>query len=369
MVRTVERVAILGLGLIGGSWGMALKRSRPEIQVVGVDVKEDIIRLGVETAAIDWGTVDLAEGVKEADLVIIATLVGAIPELMGQAVPFLREGCIITDVGSTKEKIARIISGLLPPGVHYVGGHPMAGSEAQGLQGADPYLFENAVYILTPLPFTDPQALMTVEELVRSVGARVMHLSPREHDQMVAFISHLPHLAAAALVNTVGYQEQKKPGLFALAAGGFRDVTRIAGSQPGMWRDIFLDNRAALLPLIRSYCQALEELEEAIEALDGDRLQFLLEQAQSWRRQIPAKVKGLLPRIYEIVVTVPDRPGIIGELAILLGEDGINIVDIEILRVREGDGGTIRFGFETEEESCRAVELLSRHGYVAKIRQ
>ncbi|HHX51286.1 MAG TPA: prephenate dehydrogenase, partial [Clostridia bacterium] len=315
----VERITILGLGLIGGSWGMALKRTRPEIQITGVDVKEDTIRLGLETAAIDRGTVDLAEGVRDADLVIIATLVGTIPGLLRKAAPFLQEGCIVTDVGSTKEKIAGIVTGLLPPEVHYVGGHPMAGSEAHGLQGADSYLFENAVYILTPLPSTKPQALMTVEKLVRSVGARVMLLSPREHDQMVASVSHLPHIVAAALVNTVGYLEQEKPGLFSLAAGGFRDATRIAGSQPGMWRDIFLDNRPVLLPLIKSYRHALEEIQESIEAGNGDRLQLLLEQAQSWRRQIPAKIKGLLPRIYEIVVTVPDRPGIIGELAILLG--------------------------------------------------
>ncbi|HHY59411.1 MAG TPA: prephenate dehydrogenase/arogenate dehydrogenase family protein, partial [Clostridia bacterium] len=221
------------------------------------------------------------------------------------------------------------------------------------------------VYVLTPAPGTDPAAVEVIRELVRAVGAQVLSLSPEVHDQIVAAISHLPHVTAAALVNAVAKREETLPGIFPLAAGGFRDATRIAGSSPEMWRDIFLDNKDALLPMIQCFREALAELEEAIRLEQGERLYGLLRQAQELRHQIPAKQKGLLPGIHEVMVAVPDRPGEIGKLAALLGINGINIMDIEILRIREGDGGTIRLGFATGEEAGRAVKVLIGNDYVA----
>ncbi|HHW05927.1 MAG TPA: prephenate dehydrogenase [Clostridia bacterium] len=361
----LRQVTIVGLGLIGGSYGLALKRAKPELTVVGVDIDQESLDLGVSMKAIDWGTTDMARGVQEADVVIFATLVKAMPGLLRAAAPHLKPGAVVTDVGSTKSKLVAELRPLLPPGVTYVGGHPMAGSEMKGIKGADPYLFENAVYVLTPLPDADPAAVEVVQELVRAVGAQVLLMSPEVHDQIVAAISHLPHVAAAALVNAVAKREQTLPGIFPLAAGGFRDATRIAGSSPEMWRDIFLDNRETLLPMIQCFREALTELEEAIRSEQGERVYRLLRQAQELRSQIPAKQKGLLPGIHEVVVTVPDRPGEIGKLAALLGINGINIMDIEILRIREGDGGTIRLGFATGEEAGRALKVLTNNDYVA----
>lgn len=348
---------------------MALKRTKPELDICGVDINSRTIQVGIETKSIDWGTKSLEEGVKDADLIIIATLVSSICPVVSEIIPYLKEGCIITDVGSIKEQICTTLEKALPPNVYYVGGHPMAGSEAKGIAGADSYLFENAVYILTPTSQTNQNALNMVQELIEATGARIIYLSPPEHDLMVAGISHLPHVLAAALVNSIGLLENEKPGILKLAAGGFRDVTRIADSQPEMWQDIFLENRNAVLETIKVFKQALEDIEQAISNEEKRKIYDFLTEAQTRRRKIPGKVKGLLPELYEIVVTVPDKPGIIGKLANLLGNKNINIMDIEIIRVREGDGGTIRFGFQTAELATRAVEVFRQNGYIAKERK
>jgi prephenate dehydrogenase len=361
----IRQVTIIGLGLIGGSLGQALKKARPELEIVGVDIHQETIDTGVLTKAVDWGTTQIAEGVKDADIVFLATLVKTMPGLLKEAVPFLKPGTIVTDVGSTKSRLVNRLTELLPPGIFYVGGHPMAGAETRGIDGADPHLFENAVYVLTPVMETDQQALSSLSELLQTIGAKVLYMSPVEHDAIVAAVSHLPHVTAAALVNAVARREEEVPGTFQLAAGGFRDATRIAESAPDMWQDIFLDNKEALLPMIRAYRQALAELEQAVAGDDRERLYRLLQEAQEKRRQIPLKQKGLLPGIHEIIVTVPDRPGEIGKLAALLGIHGINIMDIEILRIREGDGGTIRVGFGTGEEASEALRVFQNNDYLA----
>lgn len=361
----IRQVTVIGLGLIGGSLGLALKRARPELQVIGVDINQETLDTGVLIKAIDWGTTQIAQGVRDADVVFLATLVKTMPGLLEEAIPFLKPGTIVTDVGSTKSRLVSRLLQLLPPDIFYVGGHPMAGAETRGIDGADPYLFENAVYVLTPVPETDQKALSSLTELLQAIGARVLYLSPADHDAIVAAVSHLPHMVAAALVNAVARREEEVPGTFQLAAGGFRDVTRIAESAPDMWQDIFLDNKEALLPMLRIYRETLAELEQAVAGGNREQLNCLLRGAQEKRRQIPLKQKGLLPGIHEVIVTVPDQPGEIGKLAALLGIHGINIVDIEILRIREGDGGTIRVGFGTGVEASEALRVLQNNDYTA----
>lgn len=364
----VNNVTIIGLGLIGGSWAMALKRTSPGMRICGVDVDSEALKTGLRSGVIDRGTEDAASGVKDADLVVIATFVASIPEIAEKIAPHLKPGCILTDTGSTKLKTTESLGNVLPPGVHYIGGHPMTGSEISGISGADPYLFENAVYVLTPDSSTDRRALAVLRDLIETMGARVLYLSPEEHDRMVAAVSHLPHVVAAALVNTVGEFEEHNPGAFRLAAGGFRDVTRIAESRPGMWCDIFMQNREAVLSLIGAFKRSLEEFERTIRDSDEPALYELLATARRRRGLIPQNKKGLLPELHEITVTVPDKPGVIAGMTGLLGRENINIMDIEILRVREGDGGTIRLGFKEKDVAYRALEILHSSGYIAKLR-
>lgn len=362
----VKEITIIGLGLIGGSLGQALKLIHPHIKICGLDLREEIIREAISKEAIDWGTVNIKEGVERADLIFIATPVAAIGRVTQEILPFLKEGAIITDVGSTKEKIVLLMNEILPTKVHFIGGHPMAGSEKCGLDGANALLFENAAYILTPTPQTNKEVMDTVKSLIESLGAKVILLSPSEHDQKVAAVSHLPHLLASTLVYTVGDLETLDPGYFTLSAGGFRDTTRIAASQSEMWRDIFLQNRQALLSSLNKFKHFLREFEETILCENHQELLILLEKSRQWREKVPTGLKGILPQIVNLTVMVPDRPGVIGEISNLLGKEQVNISDIEIQRVREGNEGTIRLGFGSEEERNKAARLLKEEGFVVQ---
>ena len=360
----VKDITIVGLGLIGGSLGKGLKTRRPEIAVCGVDISEDIIREAVARGIIDQGTVSIEEGVKKADLVFLATPVAAMPEIARQMAPCLKEGTVVTDVGSIKEGIVNYMQEILPASVYFVGGHPMAGSEKWGLKGASELLFENAAYILTPVSRTDAGACDTVRSVVESLGARVMLLAPGEHDRKVAAVSHLPHLLASALMTSVGFLELQEGGYFPLAAGGFRDCTRIAAGHSEMWTHILLHNKSSLLPLVKKFKRSIREFEKALQQENPARLQKLLARAGRWREQVPTGLKGILPEIYELTVTVPDKPGMIGEVSHLLGRNGVNIIDIEIQRVREADEGTIRLGFAREEDLRAAMQILQQNGFI-----
>lgn len=363
----VARIAIVGVGLIGGSLGLAWRAKGLAGEVVGVDISPEVLERAVQLGAIDRGTTDLAEGVRDAGVVVLAAPVGAIMDLAGRLAGSLRPGTLVTDVGSTKGDIVRRMSEVLPPGVTFIGGHPMAGSEAQGVEAADPYLFQNAVYVLTPPPGAD-DALALLSGLLESIGAKVAVMDPDRHDRMVAAVSHLPQLVAVALVNAVTAAESDDAGVLSLAAGGFRDTTRITSSPPGIWLDILASNRGPVLEMLSRFRRALDTLEAAVRSGDRATIAREFEQARRTRERLPRRPKGLLPAYFELVVTVEDRPGIIGGLATLLGDRGVNIEDIEILRLREGEGGTIRLGFATEEECRRAVEILDAAGYKVRRR-
>ncbi|MHB9095510.1 MAG: prephenate dehydrogenase/arogenate dehydrogenase family protein [Eubacteriales bacterium] len=356
-----DKVAIIGVGLIGGSLGMALCSRGLVSRVVGVDTERISLELALEAEVIHEGSEDIACAVEDADLVVIATPVGLTVDIVKQIVPFIKEGCIVTDVGSTKASIVREVSKLMPPGTYFVGGHPMTGSETVGVKGADRYLFENAVYILTPAKETDRAAVLKTRELVDSLGAKVIELDPEEHDLMVAVVSHLPHLVATALVNTAGEIEQDHKGLLMLAAGGFRDTTRVASGNPVMWKDICLTNKEGILKVLDRFARVLEKTRQIIEMSDDKGLEEQFKKARELRRNIPSRMRGYLPQAYEIVVTVPDRPGVIALLTGCLGEQAININDIEILRVREGEGGTIRLAFSSEDDQVKAIETLRQN--------
>jgi len=363
-VKQVKEITIIGLGLIGGSIGKALKTRQPLIRVCGVDISRETVREALTNGIIDRGNVTLEEGVKNADLIFLATPVAVMPEIARQIVPYLKEGAIVTDVGSIKENIVNLMQEILPSSVYFIGGHPMAGSEKSGLQGASELLFENAAYILTPTYGTDYGVIDTVRGIVESMGARVLLLAPAEHDRKVAAISHLPHLVASALMTTVGLQEHKEGGYFTLAAGGFRDSTRIAASNSQMWVNILMQNRDTLIPLVKEFRRNVRKFEKALEDGNHRQLVKLLARARRWREEVPTGLKGILPQLYELTVTVPDKPGMIGEISNLLGKNGINIIDIEIQRVREAGEGTIRLGFTEETARDRALLSLEKNGFI-----
>ncbi|MBS4026570.1 MAG: prephenate dehydrogenase [Clostridia bacterium] len=362
----ITKMAILGLGLMGGSLGMALTQRGFAKEVVGIDLSQETINQGIALQAITHGTTSLEEGVKNADLIVLCAPVKEIISIARQIRPWLKKGCVVTDVGSTKEEIVNSLEEIFHPQCFFIGGHPMAGSEESGITAADKYLLENAYYIVTPTADSNQAALKLVEKMIIAAGARPIMISPEEHDQLVAAISHLPHLVAVSLVNGVKNLTGVSHDPLALAAGGFRDSTRIAGSNPRLWLDICFSNKERILVALRDFKCALFRLEESLVKDNKSLFLECFHQAKEAREKIPAKQKGLLPGIHQLVVTVPDKPGMIGEMAQILGEHNINIMDIEILRVREGEGGTIKLGFISREIADQALETLINNRIIVK---
>ncbi|HHT48680.1 MAG TPA: prephenate dehydrogenase/arogenate dehydrogenase family protein, partial [Firmicutes bacterium] len=251
-------------------------------------------------------------------------------------------------------------------GVHYVGGHPMAGSEQSGITAADPFLFQNAVYLLTPGPETPSFVLEALTAFIRMVGGLPHLLTPEEHDLMVAVVSHLPHLLAAALVNVALDFNERHPGTLALAAGGFRDTTRVAMGSPALWREIFSTNRHSLLETLTAFTQELTAFTTALAAGEMETVEAKLRRAAVARTKLPAQKKGFLTLLHELVVVIQDRPGAIAEVIEIIKT--INLKDIEILRVREGEGGTLRLAFEDETALQQADHLLRVHGFSTQVR-
>lgn len=361
-----QRIALIGLGLIGGSLGLALCRKQQNLRVVGYDPVAATCREALSRQVVHELADSLETAVQGADLVVLAVPVEKIEEVVRTIAPVLTPGTILTDVGSTKGQLAQALPPLLPAGVYYVGGHPMAGSEQSGIAAADPFLFQNAVYLLTPEPETPRAVLATLEQFIRTVGGLPLILTPDEHDLMVAVVSHLPHLIAAALVNVaVDYNEQY-PGTLSLAAGGFHDTTRVAMGSPALWREILASNRRSLLPVLRALVTEVQALAAALSAGELGELEARLHRAAVARTELPTRKKGFLTLLHELVVVIEDRPGAIAEVIEIIKT--VNIKDIEILRVREGEGGTLRLAFEDEEALQTAVSLLRSHGFQTQVR-
>jgi len=266
-----SRVAIIGVGLIGGSLGMALKNRRLAQSVVGIGREMARLETARSLGAIDDLTTDLAAGVHQADLIVLATPVPQILADLPRLASLLSPGALVTDVGSTKGQIVRAGDDVLPGGA-FVGGHPMAGSERSGVEAAHPELFIEATWALTPTPQTDPNALARVRALAQSVGARTLVLDPDAHDRAVAVTSHLPHVLAYALAALAGNMAGTTPHLFDLAAGSFASATRVAGSSPDLWQGIALSNRAALAAALHAFRADLDATLAALESGDADAL-------------------------------------------------------------------------------------------------
>ncbi|GCE49426.1 prephenate dehydrogenase [Thermosporothrix hazakensis] len=262
------RVAIIGLGLIGGSIGLALRRSGAASEVVGYDLGKGVSDHARRIGAIEQAYTALPDAVRGADLVVLATPVGAMHALLQDLAPALTPGTVVTDVASTKRQVLAWAEKFLPSSVAFVGGHPMAGKELSGVEAADPDLFCGRVYCLTPTAQTNPAALEMVTTMIHALGARVRFLDPAEHDKQVACISHLPFLASTALVQTVA-NSPAWGEMALLASSGFRDVTRLAAGNSQMYRDICLTNGEAIVQCLDDYIETLQTLRSMVAA--GDR--------------------------------------------------------------------------------------------------
>jgi prephenate dehydrogenase len=365
--RPPKTVAILGTGLIGGSLALALSEQRPEFRLIGFDANRREAWQAAERRAIHEVAASAAGAVGQADIVVLAAPLSASLVLLRDIAGHLREGTLVTDVGSVKDPIVSYAQEVLPSTVGFVGGHPMAGAEQGGMDNADPLLFQNAVWVLCPPKGIDDtefaDRFAPVIDLVTCTGARPFLLDAERHDRIAATVSHLPQLLAVALVNQAVAADE---AAHELAAGGFRDMTRIASSPYGIWREIFAANQGPVLDVLARFSDQLSRIRHGIAAEDWSELERLFDGARSGRARIPAGAKGFLHPLGELTVRAEDRPGYLLGIVKALTDAGLNIKDVELLKVREGAEGVFRFGFADDEDADRAVEALKQCAYEAR---
>ncbi len=350
-----RRALVVGVGLIGGSIGAALRRSG--WHVVGRDLHEANLEQAVAVGAIDAAAP--AEGPVEVDLTFVATPVGAIAEEVGRALADTPG--LVTDAGSVKSPLVPLMADP-----RFVGGHPMAGSEQEGVAGARPDLFEGRTWVLTPIPGTDDDAFAEVRSVVAGFGAEVVSLPPERHDSMVAVISHVPHLTAASLMGLADERSAEHRGLLRLAAGGFRDMTRIASGHPGIWPDICAENRTAIVTELDRLVATLVQVRDLVDSDDRDGLVAVLERARSARRALPARF-AKVEDLAEIRVPLRDQTGAVAAIAVLAAELDVSIADIEIAHSVEGDEGVLILLVEAADGE-RLRDALAEAGYKPVLR-
>lgn len=342
-----RRAGIVGTGLIGGSVGLALRAQ-------GWHVTGDDADPAAAVRALELGAIDAIGLDATAELTFVAAPVRAI----GGEVRRLLDTTsgVVTDVGSVK---AGVVGAVVDP--RFVGGHPMAGSEQLGVEGADAALFEGAVWVLTPVERTDPTAYALVRSVVSTLGAEVVALPPERHDALVAVVSHVPHLTAVALMGIAGERAEEHTALLRLAAGGFRDMTRIAAGSPGIWPDICEENRTAIVDVIERLLVTLGELRDTVAEGRRDELLRRLTDAQASRLNLPGRV-ARPAEVAEVRIPVPDRLGVVAEVTTLASELGVNIANLEIAHSSEGDAGVLILLVDTATVDRFRARLMDR-GY------
>lgn len=350
----MDLVLVVGTGLIGGSVGMGL-RAAGAATVRGVDRSPEHLDRALELGAVDEISADLAQACEGADLAVVAVPVGQVVptvERIASAAPRM----IVTDVGSAKGPIVAGAEAVLGS---FVGGHPMAGSEREGIEAARADLFEGALWMLTPTAHTDAGAFRKVNTLVQRLGARSLALDPAEHDRLVALVSHLPYAVATTLMELAGSQGDDR--VLRAAAGSFRDVTRTAGSNPGIWKDILSANRGAVLGALDAFTERLSGFRDALAADDWDAVTHFIEHARDARRRLPLKGERGPADPFVVQVPIPDRAGVLAEITTSLGAHGVNIEDLWM--EHSAAGGIVRIVVDGPDVATSAAKHLRELDY------
>lgn len=353
------RLAVVGTGLMGASVALAAKRWRPAVRVSGFDPDPDALERAVARGAVDAPAGSLEEALAEADLAVVAVPVADLAAQVEAALAASPETCTVTDVGSTKLAVCRAAGGS----PRFVGGHPVCGSEARGPDHASAELFEGATWFLTPVAETDPDRYRLVHGFVAGTGALPVAVSPRAHDRLVALTSHLPHALANLLVNQAGSARVDGHEPLTAAGGSLRDMTRVAGANPRVWVDIFLDNADELRQALAEHRRRVEQLEEALAARDAGFLARWIGEAAGNRRRMLERVYRDPGALHRLRVHVPDRPGVLAGITQALGAARINIEDFELQHISPERGGTLSILVAGEGEAERAAGLLEAQGY------
>jgi len=360
---TTLRVAVVGTGLVGTSLGLALAQ-QPGVEVVaGYDRDPAELATAVQRGAAGRAAASAAEAVAGADLVVLGVPVSALEEVMAELREVLQPGTIVTDVSSVKGRAVALLEAAAPDGVHIIGGHPMAGSHETGAAHASAELFVGATYLLTPTERTDAGAYQRLHGLIARLGARVIAVAPERHDLLVAVVSHLPQLAATTLMNLAAERARNEHAeLLLLAAGGFRDATRVAASNPDLWLDICRENRDAVVAVLDDYRERIGALRSVLATGDEGSLRRALSDARDARKSLPGK-ETVTGALIELVLPIPDRPGVLAEVTTTVGRIGVNIEDLGIEHAPEGGQGRLRLAVIGEVAADLARAALEERGY------
>lgn len=355
-------VFVIGLGLIGGSLALCIKNEHPDATIMGYDVSEKQSQLGKMLGVIDEIIDEIPKGAARADLILIATPVKEVERIIELLcdVP-LKDNVIISDAGSTKLEIVKKATCLKEKGLTFIGGHPMAGSHKSGVTAAKSILFENAFYLLTPEKDTRIEDVEKLQNWLIGTKAKFIQVMPEEHDYITGVISHFPHVIAASLVHQAEKTSLKQNLITRLAAGGFRDITRIASSSPEMWRDISLHNKSVLIELLQEWQSEMEKISQMLQEEKEEDIYEYFFQAKRFRDEMPIKEKGAIPAFYDLFVDIPDYPGIISEITGYLAKENISLTNIRIRETREGIYGVLVISFQTEEDREKAEQCIKRY--------
>lgn len=351
------RVAVLGVGLIGGSVGLAA-RHRLDVEVVGFDPEPVTLRRGIEAGVLDRGSASIAEACEGAEAVICAAPVTALPELASAALQACGEDCVVTDVGSTKRQIVA----RLGDDERFIGGHPLAGAETSGVENAREELFEGARWYLTPTDRSGGMLYDRLQRLLAGIGARPQAIGAEAHDRMMATVSHLPHVVANALVSEAAAELTRDSERMPEVGPSFRDTTRVAGANPAIWNDIFATNSESIAAAIDSVVERLRDASALIRAGDREALStWHGAAAEDRRRLLEAELAG--GPLRELRVVVPNRPGAVAELALALSEAGVNIEDMALYPAQDMTSGAVSLWVSGPEQAGRAIELVRELGH------
>jgi prephenate dehydrogenase len=355
----LQRLAIVGTGLIGASVGLAAKRAGIA-GIRGFDPDPAALQLAHERGAIDESAASLEDALAGVDLVVVAAPVAELPAQVESALAAAPEGALVTDVGSTKGPICA--AAAADP--RFIGGHPVCGAETKGPGNANAELFDGATWFLTPTATTDPERYRALHGFVVSLGATPVAVAPDAHDRIVALTSHLPHALANLLISQGGATRIDGHDPLDAAGGSLRDMTRVAGANPRVWVDIFLDNADAVRDALTEHRRRVEQLEHALETRDAGYLARWIAEAASNRRRMLAEAYTAEPgELQRVRVHIPDRPGVLAGITQALGAQRINIEDFELQHMSRDRGGTLAITIIGEAEAHRAATLLEEQGY------
>ena len=358
-----HKIGFIGLGLIGGSIARAVRQYFPDYEIVAFDKNKETLALATQESVIDVAATTIDDNFRNCRYLFLCAPVSYNTAYLRQIREYLHDDCILTDVGSVKTNIHKEVEAL---GIerYFIGGHPMAGSEKSGYINSKAMLIENAYFVLTPTSEVPKEKIARYERFVQDLHAIPVLLDHQEHDYVTGTISHLPHIIASSLVNFVRDTDTRDELMKNLAAGGFKDITRIASSSPTMWQHICLKNKENISRILDSYIQFLSRARKLIDQEDEQGIYRMFDTARNYRNAIPSSSAGPIKKAYEVYCDIIDEAGGIAAIATILASNNLNLKNIGIVNNREFEEGVLRIEFYDETSSKKAAEILQKFRYI-----